>query len=149
MKRLKTLITVLALALLASPVWANELKNYNPPAASEQALKRVPASNPESLGIPIFPNAKEIAGDSLEQGSFQARSFIFLAPAGFKKTVDFYKDRLGKTANLDLLETPTGKQQGHFYLIAGSESRNVVLEEVSKTETRIILTVFVGGGSTL
>lgn len=143
------LTVILALTFTAPSVWASELGSYETQPSSEQALKRVPASNPGSLGIPIFPNAKEIAGDSLEQGSFQARSFIFLAPADFKKVLNFYKDRLGKTANLDLLETPAGKQQGHFYQIAGSESRNVVLEEVSRTETRITLTVFAGGGSTL
>lgn len=128
---------------------ASELGSYEAQPSSEQVLKRVPASNPESLGIPIFPNAKEITGDSLEQGSFQARSFIFLVPADFKKVLKFYKDRLGKIANLDLLEAPAGKQRGHFFLVAGSESRNVVVEEVSKTETRVTLTVFAGGGGTL
>ena len=146
MKISMVLIAILAPTMLGFPAWANELKSYDPPVASEQTLKRVPASNPEALGIPVYPNAKEITGDSLEQGSFQARSFIFLVPTDFKKVLSFYKERLGKTANLDLLQTSAGKQQGHFYLVAGSESRNVVLEEVSRAETRITLTVFTGGG---
>jgi len=128
---------------------AGELNSYDNRSAPEQALKRVPDSDPESLGLPIFPSAKEITGNSLEQGSFQARSFIFTVPTSFNKVLDFYKSRLGQNISLKLAETATNHHAAHFYFAAGSQSRNVVLEEISPKETRLTLTVFEGGGSTL
>jgi hypothetical protein len=141
-------IILLAATFFVGRVEANELTSFEPVSVQDEALKNSPDTNPESLGLPIYPNAKEIVGNTLTQGGFEARTFTFSIPAGFQKVLNFYKSRLSSAAKLNMTQG-SGKQKAHFYVVAGSQSRNVIVEEISRQETRLVLTVFQGGGEIL
>ena len=146
MKNLILIIILLSPMFFISLGQASELDTFHPAPSQETQLDRKPAASPGSLGIPIYPDAKELTGDTLSQGGFEARSFVFYVSAPFQKVLKFYKERLGYRVEPAYLKNKSGKETVLFHVIAGSESRNVILEEMAQNETRLTLTVFGGGG---
>jgi len=148
MKILSLLLILGGALCVGCPVFAGELDSYRERPAQQNSLKVLSLSEGDTLEFPLYPKSQEIKGNILEQGSFHIKTHIFQAPKAFHKVLQFYKKRLGQNVDLDEAATPTGKK-AHFNLIAGSQSRNVVLEELSNNQTRITFIVFEGGGAPL
>jgi hypothetical protein len=141
-------VTIFVVLLSAvSYAQTSELASYNPKSIQDEELRIIPNSQAATLTtLPIHPKAQEVSGHTLKQGGFEIKTQVFRVPEKYKKAVKYYQKRIGRNSEFNETLGADGKQKAHFYMKSGSQSRNVIIEEIDKKNTRVTFTIFEGGG---
>jgi len=142
-------IAFILVFISVSPSFASELTEYQSKPIKDAELHVIPNREAATLTtLPIYPGAKEVSGHTLKQGSFEIKGQAFETNASFKKVYKFYKKKLGKKIKSTDKTVPNGLRQSLFSVRGGSQSRNVIIEELEGKKTRISFLIFEGGGGT-
>jgi len=140
-------IFVVLIGWITSPVSAGELNSFeSKPVQDAQLQYTTGDAEAVKIGIPVYPSATEVSADILEQGSFAVRNQVFKIEQAYQKVFNFYEKALGREAEITYTKNAYGNPMAHFYLVNGSKSSNVIVEEISKERSRVTFTIFEGGG---